>query len=392
VPVAREAFPALRARPELCYLDSAATSLLPQVALDAMTEALAAGGSAGRSGHGLGSAATEALAGARRRLADTMGVPAEELVITGSATDGLMLAAQGAVGPRLGPADRLVVGLDAHHGNLLPWRALAERTGAELVQVGLTTSGELDRAALREALTPSVRAVALTHVSNVTGAVLPVARVAEQVRAVAPEAWVVVDGTQAVPQLDVRPADLDVDLYLWSAHKAYGPLGCGFAWAPAHRWRQVEPVRWGGGMVSEVGVDGVSLREVPSRFEAGTLNHPAVVSAAVGAAFLQEHRDPRHGRQLARRAAEALGAIDGVSVLGAPFDRVGLVSFTVRGVHPHDVAQRCEERGILLRAGQHCAEPALAAMGVSAVVRASFGLATTVDDVERLVDTVREIP
>jgi len=386
--VDRAQFPALQADPGLCYLDSAATTLVPAVALAALTEAVAVGGSAGRSGHRLGAAATASLAAARAQLAASMAVQADELVITASATDGLLLAAQGAVAPSLRPGDRLIVGRDAHHAQLLPWRALAEQAGAELVTVGLTDRGELDRGQLAAALSPRVRAVALTHVSNVTGAVLPVARIAEAVRAVAPRAWVVVDGTQALSHLEVRPAALRVDLYVWSAHKAYGALGAGFVWGPAARWPEVRPVRWGGGMVTTVADDGVELRDAPVRFEAGTLNHPAVVCAAAGMDFLAAHRDPAASAALATEAAQRLAAEPGVAVLGAPAQRTGLVSFVVDGVHPHDVAQVAEAEGVAVRAGHHCAQPLLRALGQRAAVRASFGLHSGSDDVQRLVAAV----
>jgi len=389
VSASRDLFPVLRARPELCYLDSAATSLLPQVALDAMVASLRAGGSAGRSGHRLGHEATASLERARASIARHLGVAADELVVTASATDGLLLAAEGAVAPGLRPGDRLVVGADAHHAHLLPWRALARRVGAEVVSVGLAPDGALDRGQLAAALGPSVRAVALTHVSNVTGAVAGVARLAELVRARCPDAWVVVDGTQALCHLDVRPAELGVDLYVWSGHKAHGALGAGFVWGRRERWPQVRPVRWGGGMVHRVDEQGEILRDAPARFEAGTLDHPAVVCGAAGLAFLAEHRDPARSRWLAETAALELSSVPGVTVLGAPPERTGLVSFVLQGVHPHDVAQVAEADGVALRAGHHCAQPLLAALGVRSAVRASFGVHTTDDDLARLLATVR---
>ena len=388
MPVARDRFPALREAPDLCYLDSSATTLLPQCALDALVFELSVGGSAGRSGHVLGSRASGALEKARARIGTLMGVPADELVVVPSATDGLMLAAEGLVGPSLRPGDRIIVCRDAHHANLLPWRRLAERMGIELAVVGVTERGELDRRALLAALGPRTRAVALTHVSNVTGAVLPLSRVVEQVRTIAPTACIVVDGTQAVAHLAVRPSTLGVDAYVWSAHKAYGALGAGFVWAPSTRWAEGVPVRWGGGMVTEVSDDVVYVRDAPWGYEAGTLNHPAVVCAAEGLRFLCAHRDPAASRALATQAAEALAGLPGVHVVGAPYERTGLVSFWVEGIHPHDLAQLADDDGIALRAGHHCAQPLLEALGLPAAVRASFGLHSVAEDIDRLVVSV----
>lgn len=382
---ARTDYPTLRADPDLVYLDSAATTLLHDDVLAVVHRALVAGGSAGRGGHRRAHAATEALEAARAGVAAHLGVQPSDTVFVASATAGLNLLAHGWGGPALLPGDTVLVSQLEHHSHRLPWVQVARETGARVRFVRCTPEGGLDRDHLDALLASQPRALALTHVSNVTGAVVPLAEVVTQVRARSPGTRLLVDGTQAVPHLSVAPEALGVDAYVFSGHKAYGPLGAGVVWARPDLWAETRPVAWGGGMVSGVDADGAHLAERPWRFEGGTPNHPAVLGLAAGLRFCGVD----HG--LAERAARRLADLPGCRLVGTPRERIGLVAFVVEGRHPHDVATALDRRGIAVRVGHLCAQPLLEALGVPAVVRASFGRYSTEADLDALVDALPDL-
>lgn len=387
LPLPLHHFPTLVAHAPLHYLDTAATCPTPAVVIDAVRDAMIAGGSAHRGLHRLNAAATAALEGARARSAALLGAAAaDELVFVRSATEGLNLVAEGWARPRLGSDGAIVVGRDAHHSNLLPWRRICEATGAELRVAPLDTRGRLDLDALARRLDGRVVAVALTHVSNVTGAVTPLDEALALVRARAPQAAVVVDGAQAVGHLAVHLDRLGADFYVFSGHKAYGPQGIGAVHAPTHRWAETAPLLVGGGMVLDVRDDGLVLAEGPARFEAGTANVPGAVGLAAGLAFVAEHRRPAAAIERTAALRARLAGIPGVRLLGDPDRAVGAVSFTVDGVHPHDVGAVLAERHVAVRVGHHCARPLLDHLGAASAVRASIGLHTREADIDALVE------
>ncbi len=386
----RDRFPALREDPALVYLDHAATGLLHDEVHEAVCRALARGGSAGRSGHGLGQRATTAYEDARQAVARWFGAPSAEIVFTPSATAGLNLVAAGWGRTHLLPGDRVVVTALDHHAQLLPWREVARETGARLAPVGLTPEGDLDLDDLAAHLAAKPRVVALPHVSNVTGGVVDLGAVIARVRAEVPDCLVVVDGCQAAPHLPPGARWREADFYVVSGHKLGAPTGLGVVWGRAARWPEVAPQLLGGGMVAGVARASHELAEVPWRFEGGTPPHVPAIGLAAALSLPAVNVQP-----LVDAAVAGLRARPHVSVVGAPARRVGLVSFTVRGQHPHDVATALAERGIAVRAGHLCAQPAVHALGHHAVVRASFGPGNRAADVERLlaaVDGLAEAP
>ncbi|MCA9663385.1 MAG: aminotransferase class V-fold PLP-dependent enzyme [Myxococcales bacterium] len=390
----RSPFPALRSDDpanRLTYLDCAATTPTPRPVLDAVAQAMALGGSPGRSLHRLGFAATQALAAAREAIAASLVARAEELVFVRSATEGLNLVAAGWAGPRLGEGDVVVVGRDAHSSNLLPWLRLR---GVTVEVVDCTASGELDLDDLARVLGPRTRVVALTHVSNVTGAVTPIAAVAAAIRAsAAAGALLVVDGAQALAHLPIDLSRLGCDVYVASAHKTYGPPGFGFVWARERCWAETEPLVVGGGAVVSLDLDRGEVRYVdgPGRLEAGTANLPGAAGTAAALRWLAENRDLERERQLVREAEDALAERRGVTLLGRPRERVGVFSFVVDGVHAHDVASILDSRGVAVRAGHLCAQPLLRRFGQTSAVRASLGVFNDRGDVERLVAGIAEV-
>ena len=377
----RRLFPALH-RPSApkAYLDSAATCLVPEPVIRVVAEALSAGGSASRSVHSIGLDATRGYAQARIDIARHLGVDEDELVLTSSATHGLNLLAAGWV---LRPGDEVCVSVAEHHANLLPWMRACEASGARLVRVACDERSDLDLSDLRRSLSSRTRVVALTHVSNVTGGVTALDEVASIVRKHAPRAALVIDGTQAMAHLRPRPRELGCHAYVFSGHKVYGPPGCGVVWSD--RWSELSPLLWGGGMAAEVG-EVVELHDGPARFEGGTPNHPAAIGLAEALRFCEAHESP----PLVVEALSRLREMPGVRVLGSPRHRVGLLSFVVDGVHPHDVGTVLDQHGVAVRVGHHCAQPMLAHLGVESCVRASFGLYNNQHDIDLLVQAIVE--
>ncbi len=383
----RAHFPALA--DGLRYLDSAATSLTPTCVIDAVRDAMLAGGSAHRGLYPLAQRATAALEGARRDVAAALGGAAEQIVFTRSATEGLNLVAEGWARPRLTAGAAIVITRAAHHSNLLPWRRICRAAGAELRIAECDARGVLDLESLTPLLDRRVVAVALTHVSNVTGAIAPLDAIAALRRRHAPQAALIVDGAQALPHIAVHAPGSRADFYVFSGHKVCGPQGIGAVWAPVERWAEAEPLLVGGGAVLDVGDGHIVWSEGPARFEAGTANMPGAVGLAAGLAFLDRHRDTARSVALTAALRTRLARVPGVRLLGDPPGAVGAVSFVFDGLHPHDVGAVLAERGVAVRVGHHCARPLLAHFDVRSAIRASIGLHTSAADLDALVDGLR---
>jgi cysteine desulfurase / selenocysteine lyase len=395
---------AVRGGRPLVYLDSGATSHKPRQVLDAERDFYTIHNSAAHRGaHLLGEEATDIYEAARERVAAFIGADAGEIVFTKSATEALNLVAYAVsnaatAGPqahrfRIGPGDEVLVTEMEHHANLVPWQQLAQRTGATLRWFGITADGRLDMSGASELISDRTRIVAVTHQSNVTGTVPPVAEIAALAHARG--ALVVADGAQSVPHRPVDVAALGADFLAFSAHKMLGPSGIGVLWGRRELLEAMPPFIAGGSMIEVVRMEGSTFLPPPQRFEAGV---PAAAQAA-GLAAACDYLDAlgmenvaAHEEELTAHALKALGAIGGVRVLGplTTQDRGGAVSFTLEDVHPHDVGQLLDERGIAVRADHHCAWPLHRALGVQASTRATFYVYNTHDEVDALADAVRE--
>jgi cysteine desulfurase / selenocysteine lyase len=395
---------AVRGGRPLVYLDSGATSHKPRQVLDAERDFYTIHNSAAHRGaHLLGEEATDIYEAARERVAAFIGADAGEIVFTKSATEALNLVAYAmsnaaTAGPqaerfRLGPGDEVLVTELEHHANLVPWQQLAQRTGATLRWFTVTPEGRLDLSNAAELINDRTRIVAVTHQSNVTGAVPPVAEIAALAHAKG--ALVVADGAQSVPHRPVDVATLGADFLAFSAHKMLGPSGIGVLWGRRGLLEAMPPFITGGSMIEVVRMEGSTFLPPPQRFEAGV---PAAAQAAGLAAAcdylaaLGMASVAAHEAELTAHALEALGAIGGVRVLGplTTQDRGGAVSFTVEDVHPHDVGQLLDELGIAVRADHHCAWPLHRALGTAASTRATFYVYNTHDEVDALADAVRQ--
>ena len=395
---------AVRGGRPLVYLDSGATSHKPRQVLDAERDFYTIHNSAAHRGaHLLGEEATDAYEAARARVAAFIGAPAGEIVFTKSATEALNLVAYAmsnaaTAGPeaarfRVGPGDEILVTELEHHANLVPWQQLCERTGATLRWFGVTQDGRLDESAAGDLISDATRIVAITGQSNVTGAVPPVAEIAAMAHARG--ALVVADGAQSVPHRPVDVGTLGADFLAFSSHKMLGPSGIGVLWGRRELLEAMPPFITGGSMIEVVRMEGSTFLPPPERFEAGV---PAAAQA-VGLAAACDYLDAlgmenvaAHEEELTAHALESLGAIDGVRILGPlnTEDRGGAVSFTIEGVHPHDVGQLLDELGIAVRADHHCAWPLHRALGVQASARATFYVYNTHDEVEALAEGVRQ--
>ncbi|MBA6420984.1 cysteine desulfurase [Pseudomonas sp. 5Ae-yellow] len=363
------------------YLDSAATAQMLCAANDAMTH-LDRGMRANvrRGGHRLGERTDELYEQARGTVARFLGTSAEQVVFTAGATAGLNMLA-GSLCQCFGEGDEIVVTELEHHSNFVPWQQAALRTGAALKVWPVTSEGELNMLLLEQMITPRTRVVSVTQVSNVTGLVSDLTSIARRVRDVG--ALLVVDAAQAVPHgLMAEQADFLV----FSGHKAFGPTGIGVLAARNGGLEGLQPVSFGGGMVAAVEQSGSTWVEMPWCLEPGTPPFSQALGLAAALDWLDRERAALEGvSRLTRLALDGLLSMPGVRVIGPHNrERMGIVSFTVDGVHPHDVAQVLDERGVWVRSGQMCAQPLMRALGLNAVVRASFAPYNTLADVAAL--------
>ena len=372
----------------LAYLDSAATTQKPAAVLAAVREFYEAHyGAIARGVYRLSADATALYEAARGKVARFVGAAgADEIVFVRGTTEAINLVAASWGHANLAAGDEiLLTGLE-HHSNLVPWQLAAQATGARVVVAPLDGRGEVPLEGFARALRSGrVRIAAFAHVSNALGTLLPVAELARLAHDAG--ALVLVDGAQSAPRLPVDVGALGCDFFAFSGHKIYGPNGIGALWARRELLASMPPWQGGGGMIERVRFEGTTFAPPPQRFEAGTPAGPEAHGLGVALEWLAGHdleAVAAHESALVARAAERLGEIDGVRVVGTPRARAGLVSFVVEGAHAHDVGTVLDAAGVAVRAGHHCAQPAMEAFGVPATVRASFGIYNDDGDVERL--------
>ncbi len=379
----------------LAYLDSAASSQRPRQVLDAMRDYYENHhANVHRGAHTLATEATAAYEGAREKVARFIGAPdPRSLVFTRNATEAINLVAASWGRANLRAGDEVVISVAEHHANIVPWQFLKRDLGIVIRPVPLTADQRLDLDALRGSINERTRLVATFHMSNVLGVINPVADIVRSAREAG--ALVLIDGAQAAPHLPVDVAELGCDFYAFSGHKMLGPTGIGVLWARPDVLEGMPPFLGGGEMIERVTLEESTYAGIPARFEAGT---PSVAEAVgLGAAVdyltgIGMDAIARHDHALAERAIALLAGMPGVTLYGPRgLDRGGIVTFTVAGLHAHDVATMLDLQGIAVRAGHHCAQPLGRVLGATASVRASFYLYTTVEEVERFVAVLVEI-
>jgi cysteine desulfurase/selenocysteine lyase len=394
----RAAFPALErevnGRP-VAYLDSGASSQRVLASIQAVDRyERTQHSNVHRGSHTLSAEATAAYEGARATVADHLAAAdRREVIFVRNATEAINLVARAWGDANVGAGDRIVLTEMEHHSNIVPWQQLAERVGAEIDWVPVEEEGLLDMDAYRALLERGPKLVAVTHVSNVLGTENPLAEISRLAHDAG--ALVLADGAQAAPKMAIDVAELGVDFYAVTGHKLYAPTGIGALWAKLDLLRAMPPFLGGGSMIRKVTVDGTTYADPPARFEAGT---PAITQA-IGMASALRWLDGigmddvlSHERAIADYALERVAEVPGLRVFGPPQgpDRVGPVSFELEGVHAHDVSEILDRHGVAVRAGHHCAQPLMDRLGIAATARASFGVYTTREEVDRLVEGLHD--
>ncbi|OWR28046.1 cysteine desulfurase [Saccharibacillus sp. O23] len=390
----REQFPILNQEVNghpLVYLDSAATSQKPRVVLDAVRRYYEWDNSNVHRGvHTLGSRATDAYEGAREKVAKFIGAAhPEEIVFNRGTTTGLNLVAASYGDANVGEGDEIVITPIEHHSNLIPWQQLAKRKGAVLKYIEPNPDGTIDVEAAGKVITDRTKIVAMAYVSNVMGVVHPI----KEIAALAHKhgAVMVVDGAQSTPHTKVDVQDLDCDFYALSGHKMCAPTGIGALYGKKALLEKMEPVEFGGEMIDDVGLYDSTWKDLPWRFEGGTPIIAGAVGLGAAIDFLNElgmDNVAEHEHRLAMYAMRRINEIEGLKVFGPQERKVGIVTFNLDGVHPHDVATVLDSYGVAIRAGHHCCQPLMRWLNVSSTARASFYLYNNEQDIDRLIDAL----
>ena len=383
----------------LIYLDSGATSQKPEIVIEAEANFYRTKNAAvHRGAHLVAEEASEVYEGARENVARFIGAKSDEVIFTKSATESLNLIAYSLGNPEskfhLNSGDEIVVSEMEHHANLIPWQQLAKRVGAKLTWFKITDEGRLDLSDIDTLINKKTKIVAITHQSNVLGTIVPLAQITKAAHAVG--AVVVLDACQSVPHFAVDVKKLEVDFLAFSGHKVLGPTGIGVLWGKSELLDQLEPALFGGSMVDSVSMQGATWAKAPRKFEAGVPNMAQAVGLSAAIDYISEigmDKVAQHEQELTKQLISGLQNTSGVQVIGPVDmkDRGGVVSFTVDGVHPHDVGQYLDQFGIAVRTGHHCAWPLMRRLNLVGTTRASFHLYNDENEVEVLLNTVSKI-
>jgi cysteine desulfurase/selenocysteine lyase len=393
----RQDFPILAERvygKPLVYLDNGASAQKPRAVIDAISRTYeTAYANVHRGVHHMSQKATEAMEAARDKVRGFVNAEhAHEIIFVRGATEGINLVASSWARTRLRPGDEIVLTVMEHHSNIVPWQFVRDATGAVIRVAPITDAGVLDVAAFEALLNERTRIVAVTHVSNALGTVVPVAEIIRKAHAFG--AKVLIDGCQAAPHMPIDMRALDADFYVFSGHKLYGPSGIGVLYGKEALLEAMPPYQGGGEMINSVTFEKTTYADLPFKFEAGT---PHIAGAiGLGAAVDYVHaigldRITAHERKVLAHATERLREINSVSLIGTAPEKAAILSFNLEGVHPHDVGTILDREGVAVRTGHHCAQPVMDRFDIAATVRASFGLYNTVEEADALVAALRRV-
>ncbi|MFN3843044.1 MAG: cysteine desulfurase [Rehaibacterium terrae] len=377
----------------LVYLDSANTGQKPEAVIAAVDEFYRRhNANVSRAVHTLGEEATTAYEASRDKLARHLNVRRDELVFTSGTTLAINLVAYSYALPRLKPGDAILLTRMEHHANIVPWQLVAERTGARIKVAEITPEGELDLDALHAAMTPEVKILGVTHVSNVLGTVNPVREICREARRRGIVS--VVDGSQAVPHRAVDITAIGCDFYAFTGHKMCGPTGTGALWARREHLEAMPPFIGGGEMIREVRFDGTVFNDPPHKFEAGTPNIAGFIGLGAAVDYLatlgMANVDARE-QELLAHATEAMAKIEGLRIIGTAKEKAAVISFLLEGAHAHDLATLLDLEGVAVRSGHHCAHPLMQFYGVPATCRASLAFYNTHEEIERFVAALGKV-
>lgn len=380
----------------LVYLDNAATTQKPRVVINSLIDYYRKiNANIHRGLHTLAERSTEAFEQTRAHIARFIGnVPVEEVIFTKGTTEALNLIAYTWGEQNIKAGDEIVISEMEHHANFVPWVMLAKRKNAVLKRIPITVCGHLDLSDIDTIITEKTKLVAFAHVSNVLGTINPVSQIAAKAKSVG--ATVVVDGAQAAPHMMIRPAEYDIDFYVFSAHKMLGPTGVGVLWGRRSILQSIPPFNFGGEMIREVSFERITFNELPWKFEAGTPNIADVIAFDAALTYLDTlgmDAIRNHEIVLTKYAIDRLTSLKGLEIQGPQESatRGGAISFTDPNIHPHDISTFLDSRGIAIRAGHHCAQPLMRTLGKVATARASFYIYNTEADIDALHDALVEM-
>jgi len=370
------------------YLDSAASSQLPQCVIDTINDYYQySHANIHRGVYELSERATQHYEAVRKQIKKFIHAPhTHEIVFVRGATEGINLVAQSFGRTYFKAGDEVIISTMEHHSNIVPWQMLSEQCGIKLQIIPMTDEGEIELAAYSSLFSPRTKMVALIHASNVLGTVNPIKKMIDIAHQ--HEVPVLIDGAQAFPHLPVNVQELDCDFYVFSAHKAYGPTGVGVLYGKTKWLEKMPPYQGGGDMIESVSFKKTTYNKLPYKFEAGTPNIAGVIGFGEAIHYLETIGWPTIVKQesdLLNYATEHLAAIPGLTILGTNKNKIGVISFTLEDVHPHDIGTILNHEGIAIRAGHHCAMPLMERLAISACARASLGLYNSTEDIDQLV-------
>ena len=394
--VIADSFPALHQTigdNRLVYLDSAATTQKPQCVIDAVAQYYEHdNANVHRGVHTLSQRATAGYENVRVKIAKLLGAARpEEVVFVRGATEAINLLAQAWARPRIGDGDEILITEMEHHSNIVPWQLVCKQTGASLKVAPVLDDGSIDMDAFKALLTPKISIASFAHVSNAIGTINPVKEMcalAKEVGAIS-----VVDGAQAVGHIEVDISEIGCDFYAISGHKMFGPTGIGCLIGRHELLEEMEPWQGGGDMILSVSFEETTWNKVPFKFEAGTPNVAGVIGLGAAIDFISEigyECITKHEHELLAYGTNLLEQIEGVTIIGTAAEKVGVLTFTVQGVHPHDVGTILDSCGVAIRTGNHCAEPLMKRFGLIATCRASLSIYNTSEDLDALAKSVKE--
>ena len=379
--------------PNLVYLDNASTTHKPQAVLDAVNSLYSdANANVHRALYDLGSKATERFENARYKVGKFINSnQTKEIIFTSGATESINLLAH-SIGDTLMPGDEILLSGMEHHSNIVPWQIIAKSTGAKLSYIPINKKGELDLTNHQDYFNSNTRIVSITHMSNVLGTINPLKLLASKAHEVG--ALFIVDGAQGVPHMNVDLKDINCDFYVFSGHKMLAPTGIGVLWGKYNLLNDMEPFMGGGEMINTVTLKESTWNEVPYKFEAGTPNFAQAVGLGAAIDYLNEidiKSISEHENELTQYALNELNKINNIKIHGAPANRGGVISFNIKGVHSHDLAQFLNEENIAIRVGHHCAQPLLDNLGETSTARISFYLYNDEPDIEKFCKALTKI-
>ncbi|NQY51507.1 MAG: cysteine desulfurase [Piscirickettsiaceae bacterium] len=379
---------------QLAYLDNAASSQKSVQVIDAITEYYRRdNANVHRGVHQLSQRSTDAYEASREKVRNFINAKFDkEIIFVRGATEAINLVAHSFVKPQLNPSDEILISHMEHHANIVPWQMICEQTGAQLKVIPMTLQGELDLSNLDDLLNNKTKFLSICHVSNALGTVNPIKNIIT--KAHAKNISVLIDGAQAVPHMTVNVQDLNCDFYVFSGHKMFAPTGIGALYGKQSLLEDMAPWQGGGDMILSVSFECTEYNEIPYKFEAGTPNISGSIGLGAAIDYINKvgiYRLSKHEQNLLVSATAKLQAIEGIKIIGEAKEKVGVLSFTLKGVHSHDIGTILDQHGIAIRTGHHCAQPVMKFFGISDAARASFAFYNTMDEVDALIQAIKKV-